>query len=302
MDGGGLRGIFAAAALAALEADLGRPIVDCFDLISGTSTGGLIALGLAAGMSPQDILDFYLDRGGDIFPKSRLGRLRRVRRPYDPAPLEAALASILGDRLLGESKVRLAIPSFDQTGNDVHLFRTPHHPRLTRDLRERMVDVGMATAAAPTFLPAHNLHGQRLIDGGVWANNPTMVAVVEAMTSCRAIAEQIHVLNVGTTTEVVRPSRRLDNGSPLRWISAIVDVSMRGQALAAKNHAALLLGQGHVHRIDFAVPAGIHGLDRVDSDDLIGRARAASRTASPQIRYLFDHEAAPYVRESGSES
>lgn len=134
LDGGGLRGIFTAASLAALEDDLGSPVVDHFDLIAGTSTGGLIALALGAGVSARSILDFYLEEGPRIFRYPRLRTPRHVlRSKYDGRALEAAVRRQFGDRLLGSSKTRLVIPAFDLTRNDVYLFKTAHHPRLRRD-------------------------------------------------------------------------------------------------------------------------------------------------------------------------
>lgn len=298
LDGGGLRGIFAAAALAALEGDFDTRIIDHFDLVTGTSTGGLVALGLAAGLSAQEIVDFYMTDGRLVFPAARLGRLHRLRRPYNPEGLRDALGKVLGNKTLAQSTVRLAIPAFDQTSNDVYLFRTPHLATLRRDHRELMVDVGLATTAAPTFLPAHHLRGLRLIDGGVWANNPTMIGVVEAITGCGAHPGDVHVLNVGTTTEVVHRADRLDNGSPIWWIRAIVDVAFRGQALSATNHAGLLLPRGHVHRLDVSVPKGLHSLDVVDARNLIGNALAASRKMSPTLAYMFEHKAPPYPNHS----
>ena len=294
LEGGGLKGIFAAAALAEFEADFGTKIVNHFDLITGTSTGGLIALGLASGHSPEQIVQFYLDKGRKIFPTSAVKRLRRLRRPYDPAPLRGALETMFGSLTLADSDVRLAIPSFDQTSNDVYLFRTPHHVNLRRDHRELLVDVGLATSAAPTFLPAHQHRGLRLIDGGVWANNPTMVGMVEALAVCNAPSAAIHILTIGTTTEVVHRPDRLDNGSPLWWIRAVVDVAFRGQALAASNHARLTLGEERVHRVDVQLPPGLHALDRVDAGNLMGHARAVSRKATPALAYLFDHDASLY--------
>lgn len=296
LEGGGLKGIFAAAALAEFEADFGTRILDHFDLITGTSTGGLIALGLAAGRSPEEIVRFYLDEGHRIFPNSGVKRLRRLRRPYDPSPLRGALETMFGGLTLADSPVRLVIPSFDQTSNDVYLFRTPHHVKLRRDHREHLVDVALATSAAPTFLPAHQHRGLRLIDGGVWANNPTMVGVVEALATCDVPAETVHILTVGTTTEVVHRSDRLDNGSPLWWMKTIVDVAFRGQGLAASNHAGLILGDDRVHRLDVQLPRGLHALDRVDARNLAGHARAVSRKATPMLAYLFDHDAAPYPK------
>jgi patatin-like phospholipase/acyl hydrolase len=102
IDGGGVRGIFSAALLAGLEDDLGRSVRDSFDLIVGTSTGGIIALGLGAGLSPRQILDFYVERKDQIFP-TRLGmaRVRQLlRAKYRPGPLERALKDVFGDTLL----------------------------------------------------------------------------------------------------------------------------------------------------------------------------------------------------------
>ncbi len=294
LDGGGLRGIFGAAALDQLEADFDTSILGHFDLIAGTSTGGLIALALAAGRSPGEILDIYLREGPNIFPTSRWARLRRLMKPYSPEPLLTAVTDILGDNTLEDSPVRLVIPAFDLTSNDVYVFRTPHIEKLRRDRRDRMIDVAMSTTAAPTFLPSHELAGLRLIDGGVWANNPTMVAVVESLSACQQPPESVHVLNIGTTSEIVHRSRRLDKGSAFWWIREIVDVAFRGQALSATNHAGLLLPKGHVHRLDVPVPKGLHGLDRVDAQNLVGNAKAASRKASPALSAFFSHRAISY--------
>jgi uncharacterized protein len=217
LDGGGLKGIFAAAALAEFERDFDSPIADHFDLITGTSTGGIIALGLAVRIPAIEILDLYLANARRMFPQSKITRLRRVRRPYNPSPLRACLAEMFGDRTLNDSRIRLAIPSFNQTSNEVYLFRTPHLAKLRRDHRARLLDVALATSAAPTFLPAHHMGGLRLIDGGVWANNPSMVGLVEALVGCGQPADSVRLLNVGTTTEVHHRPRKLDNGGVMQW-------------------------------------------------------------------------------------
>lgn len=158
LDGGGFKGMFSAAVLERLEADLGVSVVDHFDLVTGTSTGGIIALGLGAALRPAQLVDFYVDRGPDIFPGPRRRALRRpFRSKYRAGPLRSALEEVLGEATLADSQVPLAIPTYDLCNDDVYLFRTPHAPRLLRDRRERMVDVALATAAAPTYLPAHQL-------------------------------------------------------------------------------------------------------------------------------------------------
>lgn len=155
LDGGGVGGIFTAALLAGLEDDTGRPVVDLFDLVVGTSTGGIIALGLGAGLTPREILEFYVSEKDRIFP-NRFG-WRAVRQvfaaKYRPGPLQAALQRIFEERLLGESRVPLVIPAYNLGENDVYLFKTPHHGKLKRDHKVPMWAVAMATSAAPTFFP-----------------------------------------------------------------------------------------------------------------------------------------------------
>ena len=106
LDGGGLRGMFSAALLARLEEDLDLRVVDHFDLIAGTSTGGIIALGLGLGLSPREILQFYTDHGPRIFrDRSRLRGLRHLlRAKYSAGPLRAALTDVLGQRTFGRAR------------------------------------------------------------------------------------------------------------------------------------------------------------------------------------------------------
>lgn len=298
LDGGGLRGMFAAALLARLEEDLDVRIIDHFDLIAGTSTGGIIALGLGLGLSPRDILGFYADHGPQIFrDRTRLRGLRHlIRAKYSAGPLRTALTDVFGEKTFGESTKRLVIPSYNLGAEDVYLFRTPHLPSLTRDWREHAVDVAMATAAAPTYLPGMSLDGARLIDGGVWANNPVMVALTEAVGPLSVPLEAIRVFSVGTTTDVPRRSRRLDRGGVAPWARDVVEVLMRAQGESAIKQVRHFLDPDWVLRLNPMVPTGALALDRVDADDLIGRAGHESRIASPGFRRTFaDHTAPAYV-------
>ena len=118
-------GIFSAAILAALEEDLQISIVDHFDLIAGTSTGGIIALGLGLGLRPRQMVEFYAELGKQVF-RSRLGlgpARRLLRAKYQPGPLREALTGVFGDRTFGESTKRLVITSYNLGADDVYLFR-----------------------------------------------------------------------------------------------------------------------------------------------------------------------------------
>jgi patatin-like phospholipase/acyl hydrolase len=297
LDGGGLRGIFSAAVLAALEEDHGTPVTDHFDLIAGTSTGGIIALGLGLGVRPREILDFYLRLGPEVF-RDRAGLLavrRLVRAKYAAGPLEAALREVFGDRTLGESAKRLVIASSNLGADDVYLFRTAHHPRLARDWRERAVDVAMATSAAPTYLPGFRLSGTRLVDGGVWANNPAMIAVVEAAGTCAVPLETLRVFSLGTTSEVRHRGRGLDCGGILQWSRDAVEVILHAQSISASNQVHHLLSPERLLRLDPAVPSGLMALDKVNANDLIGWASHASRAAGPRFSEFLRHQAPPFT-------
>jgi uncharacterized protein len=288
LDGGGYKGMFSAAILDRLVADLGIDLLSSFNLLAGTSTGAIIALGLAAGLTPAELLGFYVDRGPAIFPARRARAPRRlVHSKYSPAALTAALQDVLGERTLAESKIPLLIPAYDLCNDDVHLFRTPHAERLRRDGRERMVDVALASTAAPTFFPAHPLRGLRLIDGGVWANNPSMLAIIEALTVFERPVEDIVLISIGTTAETARRHPRLDRGGLTQWAKGAAELVIHGQSISASNHARLLLGPDRYLRVDPSVPAGELSLDRLSSEQLLGRAERESRHISPTVSRML---------------
>jgi patatin-like phospholipase/acyl hydrolase len=297
LDGGGIRGMFSAAVLAFFEDDVGIRIADHFDLIVGTSTGAIIALSLGAGMRPAEIVELYAQGKDEIFPPARrrgLGKARSLLRSrYRADGLEAALRAAFGDKLLCDSTVPLVIPSFDLGRRAVHVFKTPHHERLRRDWRVPMVDVALAATAAPTFFPAHNLPDEhvRLIDGGIWAANPSTVAVTEAVSLFGQPLDNIKLLNIGTITSDAVRARHLDTGGLLSWIRSpnVVDVLMAGQALGAFNQAAHLIGTDNAFRLDASAPDHLVRLDSADPRELLAAAAADSRHFAPTFDTHFAH-------------
>jgi uncharacterized protein len=123
LDGGGIKGAFTASVLATLEEDTGKSVVDHFDLIAGTSTGGILAIGLGLGLSAREICDFYASKGPEIFPSTSLiqrtsGFFRQLFGPkHSHSVLRSALEEVLGKRKFGESSCRLLIPTYDAIGN-----------------------------------------------------------------------------------------------------------------------------------------------------------------------------------------
>lgn len=263
IDGGGIRGIFAAAVLAGLERRFagGRSAGAYFDLVAGTSTGGILALGLGAGYTAADLLALYVERGCEVFPPypdNALGRLKvwlrdkkhYARYLYDQEALARLLTEKFGVRLFGESTCRLCVPAFDGRHSEVFVYRTPHHPDYQTDRHEKMVTIALATAAAPTFFRPLAHDGYTLVDGGIWANNPTMLAVIEALTCFNVAPEQIDVLSLGCGDDrYVVSEAEIKKGGLWHW-KKIVEAAMRLQSLAAINQARLLLGPPSVVRID----------------------------------------------------
>jgi len=263
IDGGGIRGIFPAAVLAGLERRYtsGRSVGPYFDLVAGTSTGGILALGLGAGYTASDLLDLYVTRGCEVFPPfadSAFGRLKLwvrdkkqyARYLYDTDALKRLLTDKLGDRLFGESKVRLCIPAFEGAHSEVFVFKTPHHSDYQTDRFEKMVTVGLAPAAAPTYFRPLEHGGYTLVDGGVWSNNPIMLAIIEALICFDVSRDQIDVLSLGCGDDryVVSPEE-VAKGGLWHW-RRIMEAAMRLQSLAATNQARLLLGPPAVIRLD----------------------------------------------------
>jgi len=263
IDGGGIRGIFPAAVLAGFEQLFldGATIGQCFDLIAGTSTGGIIALGLGAGLTAVELRDLYIDRGGEIFPpagRGPIGRLRRRWRAarqfgryiYDQDVLAAVLREKLGDRKFGSSSRRLCVPPFDGEHGEVYIFKTPHHPDFKTDGRETMVKVALATSAAPTYYRPFRDSGYIFVDGGVWANNPIMIALIEALASFEVTREQIRILSIGCgETSFTVQASQIEHGGLVQWRN-IISAAMRLQSQNALGQAGLLIGPERMIRID----------------------------------------------------
>lgn len=300
LDGGGAKALFTAHILAQLERDLEISIKDSFDLIAGTSAGGIVALGLGAGLAPSEIVEHYEELVNVVFPakRRRLWRwLHRLTAPiYDGDVLRTALTKVFGERLLGDSVKRLVIPAWDVQRGSVHIFKTPHHKRLTRDWRIPMADIAMATSAAPLYFPAARVDGHRLIDGGVWASNPSVVAIAESVSMLDVPLTSIRVLNIGTIDQLTNHPKRLDRGGLLNWAQPIVPMILTAGSRGGQGIAEHLIGKTGYTRFDALVPGGLYALDSANPKDVVGLAASVSRDLSPVYTERFkDHHAADYT-------
>jgi patatin-like phospholipase/acyl hydrolase len=275
LDGGGIKGVFAAAALARMEEQHKTRIIDHFDLIAGTSTGGILAIGLSLGISPKEMLGFYRSRGPVIFPSTSLvqkssGVLRQLflGPKHSHVILRRELATVLKARKFGEATCRLVIPSYDAVANRIYVFKTQHAPGLDNDVSLDAVDVALATAAAPTYFAAAAVaRDGRYVDGGVWGNNPSSVALVEAVSFLKVPLEEIDILNIGTTSQPFSIASNA-RASAAKWNIGLINLMFEAQAEMCKAQVRLLL-QGRLHRIDYQASDGRFSLDDA-SDTSIG--------------------------------
>jgi len=221
-----------------------------------------------------------------------------ARYLYDRDALQRLLADQLGERFLGDSRARLCIPAFEGRHSEVFVFKTPHHPDYQTDRFERMVDVALATAAAPTYFRPLEHGGYTLVDGGVWANNPIMLAVIEALICFDVGRDQIDVLSLGCGEDkYVVSQSEIVKGGLWHW-KRIVEAAMRLQSLAATNQARLVLGPPSVIRVDapeFQPKIRMEDWRRSVAE-LVPAAERAVASHGEQIAAMFlKEQAAPFI-------
>jgi patatin-like phospholipase/acyl hydrolase len=295
IDGGGIRGIIPALVLAELEERTGRRVVDMFDLIAGTSTGGILAAALVRpgddGATPRytarDLLGLYEAEGPEIFERSLMKRIRSVDgwldERYDDEGLSAALRRYLDGARLSEALTDVLITAYEIEGRFEFFFRSARaRDDPTYDFT--LADACRATAAAPTYFePAHvtDVAGDRsywLVDGGVYAANPALCALADvARDGDVGDVDLLLALGTGSHTRPL-PAAQVRGWGQLEWARAIVDVVFDGISDTTDFAAGRLLGPERYVRLQIALE---HASD--DLDDASARNIAALRDEGQRL-------------------
>jgi hypothetical protein len=209
-----------------------------------------------------------------------------------------AIVAVFGDRKLGESLCRLVIISYDAIKGDVHLFKTAHHERFKQDYTLSAAEVAMATAAAPTYFPAFTGEkGLTYIDGGIWANCPATVGLIEAISVLRKNPEEIDILSIGTTSEPFHVSKhRRKKGGILLWNKGIIDFLMQAQLAGALAQAKVITGRRAL-RVDVTTTSGRFSMDDARQiEELSALGVSTARHFEDEInRRFLDTPADPFV-------
>lgn len=289
IDGGGIRGLVPALILAELERRIGRPLHECFDLIAGTSTGGIIAAGLTApsqadparaACTASDLVDLYRNDGKRIFPHV-LGLSRRVPGfPYSPKPLEEILAKRIGTKARTQDALtNIVIPAYDMLAREaVFMAGGPDYDAAAGSPQRSfpLHVAARATSAAPTFFPPAAIPATvvvppakpepelLLIDGGVFANDPTIAAIIEARKLGWHLGD-LEILSLSTGSSE-RPYGSAGHWSIFGWVNPfrrvpIFSILMQAGSSTISYQAERLVGAAQYDRAEFSLAPNGGGLD-----------------------------------------
>jgi patatin-like phospholipase/acyl hydrolase len=211
LSGGGYFGLYSVSVLAGIEEMAGRPLARRFDLLAGTSVGGIIALGLAAEVPAIEIKSAFERNGTTIFSDRPAATTwwgtvrdlaRYVHKPkYQPDALRRTIIELVGEETrIGDLKHPVIVPAVNLTKGRPQVFKTPHHIDFRVDLRLKVVDVALAASAAPTYFPVAEIDDALYADGGLYANSPDLIALHEAEHFFHQPVSAVHLLSIGTTT------------------------------------------------------------------------------------------------------
>ncbi|OPY85709.1 MAG: putative sporulation hydrolase CotR [Syntrophorhabdus sp. PtaU1.Bin153] len=254
IDGGGIRGVYAAHILKKINESFGVSFSECFDLIIGTSTGSIIAAGLATGVPIKQIVELYEKEGQNIFKRNLLGDYGIVRSKYCKSGLSEHLAKVFEERTLSETGTRLLIPATDISNGTVHVFKSNYLDEFVRDTKVKIKDAILASCSAPIYFDPQKVNEYMLSDGGLWANNPALVGLVEATGKLKIPIAEVKILSIGTGIgkKYYDPARAgkawgLIHWNPLNLVSLFLNL----QSVASQNMVQLMLPEDRYLRINF---------------------------------------------------
>lgn len=296
IDGGGIRGIYPAYILQCIRERLDVNLYDYFDMIAGTSTGSIIAAGIACQKQPSEIVSLYQKHGADIFGqkiKSFWPSMFKqgVHSKYENKNLKKILHNEFGNTKLGDISKPLLIPATDIGHGGVHVFKSSYSESFTRDKHIEVKQAVLASCSAPAFFDPTKVENYLLADGGVWANNPALAAVIDAQYRLGIDIKDIRILSLGTGhsriaygTAEKKEWGLLTGWKNLEFISFLLSL----QAQSTQNYLQLMLGQDQLIRLDFESDNPLP-MDDVDGlDDLISRADRTFTHESMELMKFFN--------------
>lgn len=259
LSGGGYRGLFTAALIRALEARLGpdparpTPFGQRFDLIAGTSIGGILATALSCRATGAALQALLQRRGSSIFPPMHLRGLRKLlgRAPYDPQRLRSAICELLPDaeqQLLGEHAPALLLTTVNWTTSKLQLLGSRPTLGQRDQLGLTLMDAMLATSAAPAHFPVHSFQHHRFVDGGLAANAPDLHALQCAQQMYPGA--EVHMLSIGTANPLHGRDPSAVPGRGLMWAGPVIELVTSAQEVLAVQECAARMGTHRYLRLN----------------------------------------------------
>jgi uncharacterized protein len=256
IDGGGIRGVFALSILKALEEDVGHPVSKLFHIVSGTSTGSIIATSVILEMPMKDVLESYEKYGKKIFiHQAKVGLFKSV---YSDKFLRKFLKQAFGDQKLSDIHKPLLIPAVDLSHGNPYVHRSNYgHPEAEHYLVE-LWDAVLSSCSAPVYFPPNNINNEYLsIDGGLWANNPSLVCMTEALHYFQVKMEDLKILSIGTGKQKINfPIEKDKQWGIKKWLPfqlptmkvtpKLLDLALHLSSESVSYHCQLLLGHNYL--------------------------------------------------------
>jgi patatin-like phospholipase/acyl hydrolase len=260
IDGGGLRGLIPLLILKYVEEKTGKKIWELFDLIVGTSTGGIVAAGLTATddkketlLTIEQIIDLYTKNADVIFPKkSGIGKIfngvKSIFVPkYSPVGLDNLLKKYFKETKLSDTLKPICVTSYDLMNNEVSIFKSRKSQEISQN--PYLYEICRATSAAPTYFPSYSMiwnnKKRTMIDGGVYVNNPTLVGISDALKNRygrKVKLKDLKVLSLGTGTHSSNLGvKNTPNWGIIEWAKPITDVMMQSSSRAVDYQVNLLV-------------------------------------------------------------
>jgi len=242
LSGGGFKGLFTAVILEKLEEEFGCPIARKFDLLAGTSIGGIIALALADEIPAKTIRELFINDKKKIFGDHPFSGYIYFSK-YNNKGLRDSLENIFRERKIGDLKHRIIIPTINYTKGSTQVLKTRHHEDFRMDIKWSLVDVALATSAAPIFFPLFRSEHGDFIDGGIVANHPGFFAYLEAQKYLEIVPENIFQLHIGTTFHKTISSGRknLRKNGLFNWRKKLFDLLFSCQEQSTEQILSFLL-------------------------------------------------------------
>jgi hypothetical protein len=285
-DGGGIKGAFPASLMCELIKETPKPLSEKFDLIVGTSTGSILASALATDFPIDEVLNMYEDKGCEIF-KEKKTSLKGIRRSkYSKECLIKQAEGALGELTMDETKTDLLITA-TQIGNGNPTTFNKNYKDV------KVSDAVIASCSAPVLFKPHKINDELFVDGGVWANNPALLGIVEAVTKYEQKLEDIILISIGTGEDKSKyfPNNKYDKKDKwgiLKWNTRLISLILQTSKLYVNDMCNSLLNKKNYLRLEFTSKKPLPSDDPMIVPVLKKLGRRVYRKNAKKLRKLVE--------------